>query len=103
MAISTAPEIWFLSKYHVNGIYIPAFLLLLGTAICKIEWVPYAAILAVVLGGWQFYDLRTSDVSQWLLVCAAAVAHMRGCRNQKSPRFQEFSRVPPEREDDHIP
>lgn len=46
------------SSEYVNGIYIPAGLLVFGTFIVKSEWVPYAAVLAVVLGALKFYNLR---------------------------------------------
>lgn len=47
-----------LSSEYVNGIYIPAGLLVFGTFIVKSEWVPYAALLAVALGALKFYNLR---------------------------------------------
>jgi hypothetical protein len=39
-------------------IYIPAGLLVVGTMIVKIEWTPYAALLAVVLGTWNYFAFR---------------------------------------------
>lgn len=43
---------------NVTGIAIPAGLLLVGTAIMKSEWLPYAVVLAAVLGGWKFMSAR---------------------------------------------
>ncbi|KAJ4419325.1 NADH-cytochrome b5 reductase [Gnomoniopsis sp. IMI 355080] len=45
------------SKKYVDGIYIPAGLIVLGTAIVKREWLPYAVVLAIALGAIKF--LRT--------------------------------------------
>ncbi|KAK3332527.1 hypothetical protein B0T19DRAFT_105530 [Cercophora scortea] len=46
-----------LSKTYIDGIYIPAGLLVFGTIIVKREWTLYAALLAVVLGAIKY--LRT--------------------------------------------
>ena len=40
---------------YVQGVYIPSALLIVGTAIVKKEWLPFAAALALVLGGWKVY------------------------------------------------
>ena len=50
----------FLSSQYVNGIYIPSGLLLVGIAIIKTEWLPYAAVLALALGSWKMYINRPS-------------------------------------------
>lgn len=52
-----AAESLFASQY-IHGIYIPAGLLVFGMVIVKMEWTPYAALLAVVLGALKFYNLR---------------------------------------------
>jgi len=44
------------SSQYVNGVYIPAGLLLVGTAIMKTEWLPYAVALAAVLGAWKVFS-----------------------------------------------
>lgn len=46
------------SKKYVDGIYIPAGLIVLGTAICKREWLPYAFVLAIALGAIKFLRTR---------------------------------------------
>ena len=51
-----------LTKSYVNFIYIPSGLLLVGCAITKPEWLPYAAALAVALGSWQYYDMRSASL-----------------------------------------
>jgi hypothetical protein len=61
-----------LGPQYVNGVYIPSTLLLIGTAIMKKEWVPYAAALAVVLGAWKVYNNREScDVPNKTLPCSS--------------------------------
>ncbi len=51
-----------LSSRTINGVYIPSVLLIVGVAIVKREWVPYAAALAAVLGG---YKVFTSGSEFW--------------------------------------
>lgn len=47
-----------LSKQYVDGVYIPAGLLVFGTFIVKREFVVYAAALALLLGAYKFYVLQ---------------------------------------------
>ncbi|KAF2454069.1 NADH-cytochrome b5 reductase 1 [Lineolata rhizophorae] len=47
---------------YVHGVYIPAALLIVGTAIVKKEWLPFAVALAAVLGGWKVYASGTRKV-----------------------------------------
>jgi hypothetical protein len=49
------------AKQYVNFIYIPSALVLVGTAIIKSEWIPYAVGLVGLLGAWQFVDMRKLD------------------------------------------
>lgn len=51
-----------LDQKYVQGVYIPAALLLVGTAIMKREWLPFAAVLAAVLGGWKVF--RNSEFAR---------------------------------------
>lgn len=48
------------SKKYIDGIYIPAGLLVFGTFIVKREWVPYAVVLALALGAIKFIRTRKS-------------------------------------------
>ena len=48
----------FLSPQYINGVYIPSGLLLVGCAIVKVEWLPYAVVLALALGTWKIYVNR---------------------------------------------
>lgn len=50
------PSNSFLSPQYINGIYIPSALLLGGVAIVKQEWLPYAVVLAIVLGSWKVFS-----------------------------------------------
>jgi cytochrome-b5 reductase len=45
-----------MSSQYVNGVYIPAGLLIVGTAIMKKEWVPFAVALAAVLGAYKVFS-----------------------------------------------
>lgn len=47
-----------LSPQYVTGVYIPSALLLIGVAIAKKEWLPFAAVASVLLGGYRFYSNR---------------------------------------------
>lgn len=49
-----------LARKHIDGIYIPVGLLVVGTAIVKREWTVYALLLGIVLGSVKFYNNRTS-------------------------------------------
>lgn len=46
----------YLSKKYIDGVYIPSALLLVGCAIVKASWLPYAALLAVALGGYKIWS-----------------------------------------------
>lgn len=54
----------FLSSQYINGIYIPSGLLLVGIAIVKKEWLPYAVVVAIILGSWKIYSNRQSNIFQ---------------------------------------
>lgn len=45
-------------RRYRDYIIIPAGLLVVGTMIVKIDWTPYAALLAVVLGTWNYFSFR---------------------------------------------
>lgn len=45
------------SKVYVDGVYIPAALIVIGTAIVKRDWVVYSVALALALGTWKFFQL----------------------------------------------
>ena len=47
---------YFTSPY-INGVYIPSGLLVFGCLIVKKEWVPYAIVLALALGGYKVFSM----------------------------------------------
>ncbi|KAI9751433.1 MAG: NADH-cytochrome b5 reductase [Lichina confinis] len=51
-----------LSSQYVNGIYIPCALLVVGTAILRIQWVPYAIAVAAVLGSVKVFNNQPKKV-----------------------------------------
>lgn len=51
-----------LSPQYVTGVYIPSALLLMGVAITKKEWLPFAAIIAALLGGYRIYSSQSRKV-----------------------------------------
>ncbi|EHA50979.1 NADH-cytochrome b5 reductase [Pyricularia oryzae] len=50
------------SKVYVDGVYIPAALIVIGTAIVKRDWVVYSVALALALGTWKFFQLKPKKV-----------------------------------------
>ena len=44
------------SRQYIDGIYIPAGLLVVGTYIVKQEWLPFAVAAALALGGLKFVN-----------------------------------------------
>ncbi len=48
----------YLSSSYLHGIYIPYTLLVVGTAIVKWNWVPYAVVVGAILGAWKSYSNR---------------------------------------------
>lgn len=49
------------SKKYVDGIYIPAGLLVVGVAIVKREWLPYAVLVTLALSAIKFWRSRESS------------------------------------------
>jgi len=62
MAAAQTKPAGFLAPQYINGVYIPAGLLVAGTVIMKRDWLPYAAALAAVLGAWKVYNNRSRKV-----------------------------------------
>ena len=48
---------WFARQY-IDYVYVPGFLLILGTAIVKWDWLVFAVPLALVLGGYNVWSFR---------------------------------------------
>ena len=47
-----------LAPQYINGVYIPATLLIATTALLKLEWTPFAIAIAAALAGYQVYAHR---------------------------------------------
>ncbi|KAI1003799.1 NADH-cytochrome b5 reductase 1 [Podosphaera aphanis] len=58
--MSTKPN-WISSAFR-DGFFIPSALLILGTAIVKIDWLPYATALALALGSYKAWSTRAKTV-----------------------------------------
>jgi hypothetical protein len=69
---------------YVQGVYIPSALLIVGTAIMKSEWVPYAIGLAAILGGWKVYS--NGSFYQFNVMCMSD--------GSSSPQGAQAERVP---------
>ncbi|KAL9120419.1 MAG: hypothetical protein Q9187_003029 [Circinaria calcarea] len=59
----------FLSPQYIHGVYIPSGLLIVGVAICKFEWLPYAIALALALGSYKIHQNRL-PIGQHISVAA---------------------------------
>lgn len=88
-----------LSSQYINGIYIPSGLLLVGIAIVKKEWLPYAVVVAIILGSWKIYSNRQSDSQYNLHNCADVPDHIR---SKEMSQSRGVSGVPSQREDDNL-
>ncbi|KAF2087080.1 ferredoxin reductase-like protein [Saccharata proteae CBS 121410] len=62
MSAHTVKPTGLLAPQYVHGVYIPSALLIVGTAIMKMEWLPFAVVLAAVLGGWKVYSNQARKV-----------------------------------------
>ncbi|KAH9884476.1 ferredoxin reductase-like protein [Xylariomycetidae sp. FL2044] len=51
-----------LSRKYIDGIYIPAVLLVVGTSIVMRDWVPFAALAAIALGAIKFWRQQPKKV-----------------------------------------
>lgn len=58
-----------MSKQYINGVYIPSILLIVGVAIIKKEWVPYAVLLASLAGGYKIFATGMRWVLFFFLLC----------------------------------
>lgn len=59
---NTVKPTGFLAPQYVNGVYIPSAVLILGCAVAKPTWLPFAVAIAAALGGVQFYLNRKLPV-----------------------------------------
>ncbi|RFU81764.1 nitrate reductase [Trichoderma arundinaceum] len=50
------------ARQYVDYIYVPAALLVVGTVIVKSDWTPYAVLVAVVLGTYNYFSFQVKKV-----------------------------------------
>lgn len=50
------------ARQYIDYIYVPAALLVVGTVIVKSDWTPYAVLLAVALGTYNYFSFRKLHV-----------------------------------------
>ncbi|KAH6610336.1 nitrate reductase [Trichoderma cornu-damae] len=50
------------ARQYIDYIYVPAALLVVGTVIVKSDWTPYAALVAVVLGTYNYFSFQIKKV-----------------------------------------
>ncbi|EON65632.1 NADH-cytochrome b5 reductase 1 [Coniosporium apollinis CBS 100218] len=62
MSAHTVRPTSYLAPQYINGVYIPSALLIVGCAIVKKEWLPFAVLLAAILGGWKVYNNQARKV-----------------------------------------
>jgi hypothetical protein len=79
-----------LSKAYIDGVYIPMGLLVVGIAIIKPQWLPYAITVALGLGSWKFYGMRKLIFAQGHMIHAADCCY-RTEKGALNCRIQEVS------------
>lgn len=84
---------------YIHGVYIPAGLIIVGTFIVRREWLPYAVVLAAVLGAWKIYNNRNSLVK----TRRAAHADVTVYSSSESAEAERIPAIRIEREDDYKP
>ncbi|RSL39859.1 NADH-cytochrome b5 reductase 1 [Fusarium sp. AF-6] len=50
------------ARHYIDYVYMPGLLLIVGTLIVKKEWTPYAALVAVVFGAYNFLAFQVKKV-----------------------------------------
>jgi len=85
---------------YVQGVYIPSALLIVGTAIMKKEWIPYAVILAIVLGSWKVYTnqalkvLKPTEFQEFELKEKTILSHNTAIYRFKLPKPTDILGLP---------
>ncbi|OCK79236.1 ferredoxin reductase-like protein [Lepidopterella palustris CBS 459.81] len=89
-----------LSPQYINGVYIPAGLLIVGCAIVKSEWLPYAVALAVALSGWKVYSntprkiLKPNEFQHFELKEKTILSHNTAIYRFKLPKPTDILGLP---------
>lgn len=63
MSAHTAKPTGPLAPQYITGVYLPSAILIAGTAVFKLQWLPLALAVCVALGGYQFLGNRTTTLS----------------------------------------
>jgi len=85
---------------YVHGVYIPCGLLIVGCAIVKSEWLPYAVVVAALLGGWKVYSnqarkiLKPDQFQQFELKEKTILSHNTAIYRFKLPRPTDILGLP---------
>ena len=89
MSANSARPSGLFAPQYIHGVYIPAGLIVVGTFIVKREWLPYAVVIAVILGAWKVYNNRKTHHSKDILDFELKLH--AGIRKVLRPNeFQEF-------------
>ncbi|KAF2279819.1 NADH-cytochrome b5 reductase 1 [Westerdykella ornata] len=85
---------------YVHGVYIPSALLVVGVAIIKREWIPYAVALAAVLGSYKIYSntprkvLHPKEFKEFELKEKTILSHNTAIYRFKLPRPTDILGLP---------
>lgn len=60
MSAHTAKPTGPLAPQYITGVYVPSAILIAGTAVFKLQWLPLALAVCAALGGYQFFANRTA-------------------------------------------
>ena len=77
-----------LSPQYITGVYLPSAVLLVATALVKLQWIPFAAIIAASLGAWTFYSNRKDAWLEYYYRVADSSKEIK--KTLKPDVFQEF-------------
>ena len=47
-----------LAPQYITGVYVPSAILIAGTAVFKLQWLPLALAVCAALGGYQIFSNR---------------------------------------------
>lgn len=67
----------------------------------KKDWLPYAAVVALILGSWKVYNNRPSH-SFWIFPSGKVGANRSHLRSQEMSQPRGVSGIQSEREDDNL-
>ncbi|KAF2200775.1 oxidoreductase, FAD-binding family protein [Delitschia confertaspora ATCC 74209] len=89
-----------MAPQYIHGIYIPSGLLIVGVAIVKKEWLPYAVALAAVLSAWKIYNntprkvLKPNEFQEFELKEKTILSHNTAIYRFKLPNETDILGLP---------